>query len=158
MDNNVKLIRLQSGEDIIAGVTESDEGEVVTLASPMVVIFKRLPTGKAVMMMAPWLPIELIKHNAASVYTSDILTIVDPKSSMINYYTKAVHEADELLYSEEVEDALNSGRNDVGDEEFVESMSSQDDETDEEEDEMDIEMERMDEILKGLGPRKRTIH
>jgi hypothetical protein len=49
-----------------------------------------MPTGQTVMMMMPWLPVELIKDNSALVYNSDIITIVDPKESMIEYYENLV--------------------------------------------------------------------
>jgi hypothetical protein len=42
------------------------------------------------MMMMPWLPVELIKENSAMIYYSDIVTVVEPKESMIRYYDKLV--------------------------------------------------------------------
>jgi hypothetical protein len=63
-----------------------------------------MPTGQTVMMMMPWLPVELIKENSALVYTSDIVTIIEPRETMIQYYDKLVErtvkemaDADELL-------------------------------------------------------------
>jgi len=38
----------------------------------------------------PWLPVELIKDNNALIYNSDIVTIIDPKESMIEYYENLV--------------------------------------------------------------------
>ena len=49
-----------------------------------------MPTGQTVMMMMPWLPVELIKDNNALIYNSDIITIVEPKESMIEYYENLV--------------------------------------------------------------------
>jgi hypothetical protein len=40
--------------------------------------------------MMPWLPVELIKDNNALVYNSDIITIIDPKESMVEYYENLV--------------------------------------------------------------------
>jgi hypothetical protein len=56
----------------------------------MHLIFKRTPQG-IVMMMLPWLPIELIKDNIATILSGDILTIVDPKDNLKEYYHKAVN-------------------------------------------------------------------
>jgi hypothetical protein len=56
----------------------------------MRIVFRRLPTGQTVMMMMPWLPVELIKENSAMIYYSDIVTVVEPKESMIRYYDKLV--------------------------------------------------------------------
>ena len=42
--DNIKIIRLQSGEDIIASYKESDGEGTVLLGNPMTLMFKRLPT------------------------------------------------------------------------------------------------------------------
>ena len=88
--HNVKLIRMQSGEDIMASMFEQEDSEQIQLNDPMRIMFRRMPTGQTVMMMMPWLPVELIKENSALVYTSDIVTVIDPKESMIRYYDKLV--------------------------------------------------------------------
>jgi hypothetical protein len=88
--HNVKIIRMQTGEDIMASMIGEEQEETVLLEDPMRLIFRRMPTGQTVMMMMPWLPVELIKDNSALVYNSDIITIVDPKESMIEYYENLV--------------------------------------------------------------------
>jgi hypothetical protein len=102
--HNVKLIRMQTGEDIMASMYEQEDNTQVQLNDPMRLVFRRMPTGQTVMMMMPWLPVELIKENTAMVYTSDIITIIEPKETMILYYDKLVErtikemeESDELL-------------------------------------------------------------
>ena len=97
--DNIKILRLHNGEDIMARYTEGED-ETVLLDNPMHVIFKRIPTGQTVMMMMPWLPIEVIKENIATIYTSDILTIVDPKEDLIEYYGSAVLEAQKRMEKE----------------------------------------------------------
>ena len=86
----VKIVRLQSGEDIIAGLIQDDESEMMMLDNPMHLIFKRTSQG-TVMMMLPWLPIELIKDNIATIYSSDVLTIVDPKDALVEYYGNMIN-------------------------------------------------------------------
>ena len=86
----VKIVRLQSGEDIIASIIEDDESEMVMLNNPMHLIFKRTSQG-TVMMMLPWLPIELIKDNTATIYSSNVLTIVDPKDALVEYYGNMIN-------------------------------------------------------------------
>ena len=102
--HNVKLIRMQSGEDIMASMFEQEDSEQVQLNDPMRLVFRRMPTGQTIMMMMPWLPIELIKQNCALVYSSDIVTVIEPKEAMIRYYDKLVErtvndmaDADKLL-------------------------------------------------------------
>ena len=86
----VKIVRLQSGEDIIAGLIQDDESEMIMLDNPMHLIFKRTSQG-TMMVMLPWLPIELIKDNIATIYSSDVLTIVDPKDALIEYYGNLIN-------------------------------------------------------------------
>lgn len=96
-NNNIKIVRLQSGEDIIANYFEDDETEAVMLDNPMHIIFKRMPTGQTIMMMLPWLPIEIIKQNNAIIYQQDILTIIDPKEELIEYYGNIIIHAQERM-------------------------------------------------------------
>jgi hypothetical protein len=86
----VKIVRLQSGEDIIAGLIQDNESEMIMLDNPMHLIFKRTSQG-TMMVMLPWLPIELIKDNIATIYSSDVLTIVDPKDALVEYYGNMIN-------------------------------------------------------------------
>ena len=88
--HSVKIIRMQTGEDIMASMIGEEEAETVLLEDPMRLIYRRMPTGQTVLMMMPWLPVELIKDNNALIYNSDIITIIDPKESMIEYYENLV--------------------------------------------------------------------
>ena len=129
-NNNIKIVRLQSGEDVIADCIEDNENNLVFLDNPMLLVFKRMPTGQTVMLMAPWLPIEVIKENTATVYDTDILTYIEPKDDLIEYYGNAVLEAQETMETK-------SKLNDIFDEE------------DEEEDEDNLyDPEELLEILK----------
>jgi hypothetical protein len=102
--DNVKIIRMQTGEDIMASMIEKEEqNETVVLNNPMRLVFRRLPTGQTVLMMMPWLPVELIKKDSAIIYTTDIITIVEPKESMKEYYENLVDKTiEEMLNSEEL--------------------------------------------------------
>jgi hypothetical protein len=86
----VRIVRLQNGEDIIAGYSGNTNTNVVVLDNPMHLIFKRTSQG-TVMMMLPWLPIELIKDNIATVLSGDILTIVEPKDDLKEYYHNVIN-------------------------------------------------------------------
>jgi hypothetical protein len=144
--DEIKIIRLQSGEDIIAAYKEDEEEGGVELLNPMCLIFKRLPTGKAVMMMGPWLPAELIETNATWIYTHDILTVMTPRKSLVEYYKQSIVEMQNETFrtAEEIEETL-------------EEMSLEDD--DEEDDNlMDEEeaLKELEEIRKSI--KKRLLH
>ena len=91
---NIRIVRLQSGEDIIADCIPNLDEETVELKKPMHIIFKRIQTGRSIMMMMPWLPVELIKENTAHIYGADILTYIEPKDDLIEYYNNAVNDED----------------------------------------------------------------
>ena len=113
---------MQTGEDIMASMVGEEQEETVLLEDPMRLIFRRMPTGQTVMMMMPWLPVELIKDNNALVYNSDIVTIVEPKESMIEYYENLVIKT--MLEMEKSEDMIagllkeQAGEEDTEDEEY----------------------------------------
>lgn len=139
-NNNIKIVRLQSGEDVMAQYYADEENGTVMLDNPMHIIFKRIPTGQTIMMMMPWLPIELIKENNAMIYDSDILTIIDPREDLIEYYGNVVLHAKERM------------------ENPVDYFSTEDD--DEEEDEFENEEGEekieLDEVMKLLEEKKKA--
>jgi len=102
--HKVKIIRMHTGEDIMASMIGEEAEETVLLEDPMRLIYRRMPTGQTVMMMMPWLPVELIKDNNALIYNSDIVTIVEPKESMIEYYENLVIKT--MLETEKSEDMI----------------------------------------------------
>jgi hypothetical protein len=88
-NNSIKIVRLQSGEDIIADYIEKNDDSTVVLDKPMHIIFKRLPpSGRTVLMLMPWLPIEIIKENIAIIYMSNILTTIEPNEDLIKHYVQ----------------------------------------------------------------------
>ena len=127
----VKIVRLQSGEDIIASIIEDDESEMVMLNNPMHLIFKRTSQG-TMMVMLPWLPIELIKDNMATIYSSDILTMIDPKDALIEYYGNMINT-----------EQLKNMRDDTLVNNLKEAMNDNEDD-----DELDIEEENEETLTK----------
>lgn len=136
---SIKIVRLQSGEDIMATCLEDEEHGTILLDNPMHIIFKRLPTsGQTVMMMMPWLPIEVIKENTAIIYDSDVLTIIEPREDLIDYYGGAVVEAQLRM------------------EKKTPLLDMEDDDDEEEYDEDEIDAEQLFELMKDKD--KGSIH
>lgn len=146
---DVKIVRLQTGEDIIAGFREDDATGEVILTEPMCLFFKRLPSGKSMMMVSPWLPLEIIDGNFAVVFGSDILTVMHPKKSLISYYNNVVNETtlEALDAAKDIEESLLSNKNDLEDYDFSETESLDEDD----EDSIDI-----DSLM--TEAKKQTIH
>jgi ribosomal protein L14E/L6E/L27E len=136
--HEIKLVRLRSGEDILSTYIEDTETEMVMLKDPMTIIFKRLASGQSVLMISPWLPVELIENNTATIYTDDILTVVEPKSVLIDHYFKMVNNLNKY-----VNDDTESLKNHLAD--------LEDDMYD---DDLDLEEEDVEEILEALKEKK----
>jgi hypothetical protein len=93
----VKLIRLKSGEDIIAYIEQVDKLNFV-VREPMVVLSKQdLKNGKHIIMMDHWLPVPLIRHNEAFITESEIITMLEPTSDFSEYYENAVTNMKQIL-------------------------------------------------------------
>jgi hypothetical protein len=99
--HNIKILRLQNGEDLISDCVMSEDDYLVQLNNPMTLIFKRTMKG-TVMMMLPWLPIEVISDNIATITQDDILTFADPKDDLIEYYGNMVEQAAEAVAKNDV--------------------------------------------------------
>jgi len=112
--DNVKIVRLQSGEDIIADYTLDDSDSSVILSNPMSLLFKRLSSGKSVMMMSPWIPLEVVENTTARIFALDVLTVFEPKPHIIEYYNTTVVEVEEDMY------ASGDGLEELDDEELTE--------------------------------------
>jgi len=106
---NIKIVRLVTGEDVLADFIEDSSDGTALLSNPMRLVFKRLPTGQNAMHMSPWLPIELIQENIAQIHCADILTIVNPKEELIDHYNTVVDSEQNrlILQDEQIRYALN---------------------------------------------------
>lgn len=135
--DNVKIVRLQSGEDVIAQCNEIEGTGEFSLIEPMTILFKRLPSGKAFMMMSPWLPLELIEDNHSLIFASDILTMVKPKKAIVDYYTRIVGEItlESIINAKDIE----------------ESLSNMDEETEHHEDVDISDEESIEDIMESFG-------
>ena len=109
----VKLIRLNTGEDIIASCLIDEETGAVLLGSPMKVYLRRLTeAGQTVLVMMPWLPLELIEEDYATINYGDIITIVEPKKSFVQHYHQTVNQYHAVLESRNLEDELSTEEDD----------------------------------------------
>lgn len=102
----IKILRLNTGEDIIGACLNDEANGSIDIESPMRVVVKRMaPVGKTILMMAPWLPLELIEDNSASINYADIVTVINPNEQFIEYYTNTVTEYEAVMFTgENIED------------------------------------------------------
>jgi hypothetical protein len=101
---SIKLFRLATGDDIISAFVEEEETHSVILQHPMKLVFRRIPTGATILAMMPWLPSELIKVDAACIDLAEIVTVLELKDDMVDYYLNIVEKY--LLSTENAEEIL----------------------------------------------------
>ena len=90
--HRVKIIRLQNGEDLISDCIMDDGEEWIQLNDPMTLIVKRSIKG-TVMMMVPWLPLEVVSDNMATISFHDVFTFAEPQEDLVEYYINMVEQA-----------------------------------------------------------------
>ena len=130
-NEHIKILRLNDGEDIITDY-HLEQGNIVVMNNPMTLFFKRLSVGKSMVLMQPWLPIELVDTNCAKIYANQILTVIEPKSALVEYYKNAVEESNDIVtkYSDQIDESLLNdayASSDDSDETDVEDEYTEDD-------------------------------
>jgi hypothetical protein len=83
--SDVKILRLTTGEDVIAKVTHNFEIDTVTLKQPFVIIPHQQGPGKPVqLMMTLYSPYS--KNDTVDLKDANIISIVDPKDEILSSY------------------------------------------------------------------------
>jgi hypothetical protein len=136
--HNIKIVRLQNGEDVISTCYEDIETKMIMLKDPMTIIFKRIKEG-SILLITPWLPTELIEDNTATLLASDILTTVEPKVMIKDYYVKLVDKLQ--LFKKEEEDILKRFLEDDSDSEEYEEYEGE-------------ELDEINEVYGSYEPKK----
>jgi len=102
-----KIVRLTTGEDIIGACLIDEENSCISIENPMKVMIRRMiDVSKTMLVMMPWLPLEIVEDDFATINYQDIITVIEPKKSFIEYYTNMVEEFQSRmqLEDEELED------------------------------------------------------
>jgi len=101
----IKMLRLNNGEDIMGLVLLDDKHRYASIENPMRVVLKRIADkGQTMLLMAPWLPVEILEDNFATIEYSHILTIVEPKASLAEYYKNTVIQYNETIQHDLMEE------------------------------------------------------
>ena len=83
--SDVKILRLTTGEDVIAKVTHNFEIDTVTLKQPFVIIPHQQGPGKPVqLMMTLYSPYS--KNDTVDLKDANIISIVEPKEEILSSY------------------------------------------------------------------------
>lgn len=91
-------MRLITGEDIIAQIDEHKDKTVII--NPMNIMFKRMQTGKAMILMTPWIPVEIVADNMSELDNENILSVMNPRQTLIDHYIDVVEKMAEIIIDE----------------------------------------------------------
>ena len=121
----IKILRLNTGEDIIGACLMDDEHGCVGVENPMKIHLRRVSTaGQAMLVMLPWLPLEVIEENFATINYDDIITVVDPKKNLIDHYTNTIIEIEASMNFTSAEDSLEEDDEDIDEDTMQEMLNS----------------------------------
>jgi len=153
----VKVIRLTTGEDVIGTCVfdyTPDEGNVLIM-NPMLVMLNRMKSrGNSVVLMAPWLPAEIIDENMVLITYENILTIMNPKADFIEYYEHYSEKFNIHVSENRMVDSL-----DKIPESHLDDIDIDDEFDNDELDEDNLEDEFLEHVLQPQNTsKKRTIH
>jgi hypothetical protein len=105
MENNIKIVRLKTGEDIIGNLCNKEDGDM-DITEPMSVEVVDQGEHRPGLVMSHWLPIQLIKKNEITINSRDVLTMFDPNEEFCEYYQHAVDKLHAVLKAKEYTDLL----------------------------------------------------
>jgi hypothetical protein len=88
MEDEIKILRLVTGEDIICKYYKISVDSYL-IADPMMLIVKFKGKDSTVI-MEHWLPVEVIKSNETLINPRDVITMFDPNDALAEYYTNLV--------------------------------------------------------------------
>ena len=83
--SEVKIVRLQTGEEIICKVADGSIEGTKCLKKPAIII----PVGQGKIGLSPWLPYAEIDSKGVEVKENNIMFIIDPVDEFLNEYNTA---------------------------------------------------------------------
>ena len=98
MNDGVKILRLKTGEDIVATILQNESNFEVF--DPMYVDLQMKGKVPGLIMMQ-WLPVQIIATNHATINSEDVLTVLEPTESFCEYYVNLVNKLGRLLAERE---------------------------------------------------------
>ena len=101
---DIKILRLSCGEDIIGRVKFLDNGSL-KIFDPMVFMLKDM--GRSTnLLMQHWLPVNFLAKNEALLTPISIITICEPNEQFSEYYTNTIDKINSVAEPSEDNESL----------------------------------------------------
>ena len=81
---SINLIKMQSGEDVVAEVVNNDERDVIVIRNPIVMV----PQGNGQVGFAPWSPFLSDEVKELEIRRSYTVYISEPKAEVVKNYNE----------------------------------------------------------------------
>jgi small nuclear ribonucleoprotein (snRNP)-like protein len=110
---NIKIVRLKNGEDIVGQLVNVDDSYDVIEPMTVDVEYHGKEAG---LVMRHWLPVQLVKHNEINIKQTDVLCVLEPSADFAEYYVNTVEKIHNLLKARNLVDELDDDEvNDIMD-------------------------------------------
>lgn len=93
--NNVKIVRMITGEDVICNLIEDGTG--THFMEPLEISIKHSKKGEPTIILNNWIPIELIRDNLTRVNPRNIIAVFDVNDTISEYYVNTMEKINEAL-------------------------------------------------------------
>ena len=103
--DNIKIIRLITGEDIVAQVSSNTIIGHYDLFYPMAVDLD-YSHSKIQLLMNHWLPMQIIKEPLVTIKDNIVICIIEPSEDLCEYYESTIHRLEELLETNQMIDNI----------------------------------------------------
>lgn len=94
--DNIKIVRLKNGEDIVGQLTANGIN-AYDITEPMSVGLELRPGHELGLVMRHWLPIQLVKKNEIVLEKHNILCVIEPADEFCEYYLNTTKKIQDLL-------------------------------------------------------------
>jgi len=91
---NVKFIKLNNGEDLIAEIEDSNESQFVFKNPMKIIVDTDLETSKQIIFLHPWLPSGVVQVNSINLPSNVIFLTTEVLDDVRDYYVNMVSEVE----------------------------------------------------------------
>lgn len=102
LENSVKFVRLNTGEDLVSEVSEieNDDNRYYVLHNPMKIVYQmNVKGGGLTISLMQWVFARICDDQDFVVYSNDVVTMNKPTDSLESYYWETVEHFDTVKES-----------------------------------------------------------
>lgn len=141
--SNIKFIRMNTGEDLLAEVVTDVKDEKYIIINPLKLVYLlgERP-GSMMLSLIEWVFPRICSNQQFEVYTSDVITVADPSDDIVDYYFNALDKLEYVDFKlDKDHDSISKLRNII-----------------QREKEGNEEVEIINQVMEGLKSSKRKLH